>query len=68
MDGHDDNIFDVDDALDCILHEEAEKEINTFYGETGEEDNNSAGRSGCLGVILMLAIPAGIVKGLAYLL
>jgi hypothetical protein len=28
MDDHDDNIFDEDDALDYIMYEEVEKEVN----------------------------------------
>ena len=46
MDDYDDNIFDEDDALDYIIYEEVEKEVN---------DPNS--RSGCLGMMLTLVIP-----------
>lgn len=49
MDDHDDNIFDEDDALDYILFKEVEKEVNS---------NNPKSRSGCLGVMLVLIIPA----------
>ncbi len=49
MDDHDDNIFDDDDALDYILYEEVEKEVNT---------NDPKSRGGCFGVLLVLIIPA----------
>ena len=44
MDDHDDNVFDEDDALDYIIYEEAEKEVN-----------DPQSRSGCLGVLLVLS-------------
>jgi len=43
---HDDNIFDEDDALDYIMYEEVEKEVN-----------DTEGGSGCLGVVMILAVP-----------
>ena len=46
MDDYDDNIFDDDDALDYIMYEEVEKEVN-----------DPQSRSGCLGVLLILVIP-----------
>ena len=46
MDDFDDNIFDEDDALDYIMYEEVEKEVN-----------DPQSRSGCLGVLLILVIP-----------
>jgi hypothetical protein len=41
-----DNIFDEDDALNCILYEDAEK-----------ESDQSEKKGGCLGLILVLIIP-----------
>ncbi len=52
MGDHDDNIFDEDDALDYIMSEEAES-----WG-TGELPQPQAG---CLGLITILALPAGLV-------
>ncbi len=46
MKDDDDNLFDEDDALDYIIYEEAEKEVNDPHN-----------RSGCLGVGLVLVIP-----------
>ena len=46
MENHDDNIFDEDDALDYIMSEEVEK-----------WDEKPPGRSGCLGVIMILLLP-----------
>lgn len=46
----DENLFDEDDALDFLLYEEAEKDLNK---------SNQPG--GCLSVvILFLVIPAGL--------
>jgi len=56
MDDHDDNIFDEDDALDVILYEEVEKETNT---------NDPKSRGGCLGMLLVLIIPAMFSSWLA---
>jgi hypothetical protein len=42
----DDNIFDEDDALDCILFEE-------HSGEPKKKDNNA----GCLSLIVVATIP-----------
>ncbi len=53
MDEFDDNIFDKDDALDYILYEEVEKEVN-----------DPQSRSGCLGMLLVLVIPLIFVKWL----
>ncbi len=53
MDDHDDNIFDEDDALDYIMYEEVEKEVN-----------DPQSRSGCLGMLLVLVIPLIFVKWL----
>ena len=47
MEDHDDNIFDPDDALDYILYENAEKEVN-------EQRNQN--QSGCLGIIVLLIL------------
>lgn len=55
MDDHDDNIFDDDDALDYIIYEEVEKEVN-----------DAEGGSGCLGVILILAVPVLLADWLTY--
>jgi hypothetical protein len=49
VEDHDDNIFDEDDALDYIIYEEVEKEVNS---------NDPKSRSGCLGVMLVRIIPA----------
>lgn len=57
MDDFDDNIFDEDDALDYIIYEEAEKEVNNPYS-----------RSGCLGMLLVLVIPVLFFDWLAGLL
>ena len=54
MDDHDDNIFDGDDALDYIMYEEVEKEVN-----------NAGGGSGCLGVVLILVVPVLLADWLA---
>lgn len=52
MDDFDDNIFDEDDALDYIMSEEVEKEVT-----------RPEGRSGCLGMILLLVVPV-VLAGL----
>ncbi len=59
MDDFDDNIFDEDDALDYIMSEEVEKEAKKT------EVNNTEGRSGCLGVVLLLIFPVLLVELLA---
>ncbi|MBM9515194.1 hypothetical protein [Desulfogranum marinum] len=51
MNDFDDNIFDEDDALDCILLEDTEKPI--------EERNNRS--TGCLGLILLVLAPASFI-------
>ena len=50
VDDHD-NIFDEDDAPDYIMYKEMEKEVNSPQA-----------KSGCLGVLLLLMIPASIVR------
>ena len=50
MDDHDDNIFDEDDALDYILYENAEEDAQTPQI-----------RSGCLGLIVILAVPVSLI-------
>jgi hypothetical protein len=45
---HDDNIFDDDDALDYIMYNEVEKEA---------QRPSNQNQSGCLGLIVLLAIP-----------
>lgn len=55
MDDHDDNIFDEDDALDHIICEEVEKEVNPQT------------KTGCLGVLLVVIIPVTIVAGVVRL-
>ena len=46
----DDNIFDGDDALDYILCEDVEK-----------ASDQSEKKGGCLGLILLLIIPASLL-------
>lgn len=46
MDDFEDNIFDDDPALDYIMSEEVEN-----------QDKGHGGKSGCLGVILIIATP-----------
>ncbi len=41
----DDNLFDEDDALDYVLYEECEKEVE-----------KNKGHSGCLGVVAFLLL------------
>ena len=53
MDDYDDNIFDYDNALDYILSEDVEKEVN-----------NPQRCSGCFGVLLLLIIPVFLVEQL----
>lgn len=56
MDDLDDNIFDDDDALDYIMSEEVEA-----------WDQQPQGKTGCLGVILILVMPIGLIySGLAF--
>lgn len=43
----DDNIFDEDDALDYIIYEDCKK-----------EDQKPEGKSGCLGLVLLIIAPA----------
>jgi hypothetical protein len=49
-----DNIFDKDDTLDYLIYKECEKEACNRQG-------NKKGRSGCLGLLLLLAIPVGLL-------
>jgi hypothetical protein len=46
----DDNLFDEDDALDYILYEECEN-----------ESQNPNRKSGCAGVLVLLAVPSAVV-------
>jgi len=46
----DNNIFDDDDALDCILYQEMDK--------PGQANQNKPGKAGCLGALPLLIIPA----------
>ncbi len=46
MEDYDDNVFEEDDALDYVIYEEVEKEVNDPHS-----------RSGCLGVVLVLVLP-----------
>ena len=46
MGDHDDNIFDEDDALDYIMYEEVEKEVNSPQA-----------KAGCAGMLLVVIIP-----------
>lgn len=50
MEDFDDNIFDEDDALDYILFDESEK-----------GDQQPQGGAGCLGILLLLILPTGMV-------
>ena len=47
----DDNIFDDDEALDYIMYEEVEKNV----------ENNSNEKSGCLGVLALTVCPVTYV-------
>lgn len=61
-DDHDDNIFDKDDALDFMIYEECERpDIARNSG-----DNN--GKGGCLGMVLVLFVPAGALAILFHVL
>lgn len=46
----DKNIFDDDDALDCIMYKEMNKEH--------QGNQNKTGKAGCLGVLALLVLPA----------
>jgi hypothetical protein len=50
MEDHSDNIFDEDDSLDFIMSEEVEKDA--------QEPKT---QSGCLGLIVLLIMPAGLL-------
>lgn len=54
MDDHDDNIFDEDDAFDYIHSEEIEK-----------WDKQPQGKSGCLGILLVMVLPTFLLGWLA---
>lgn len=55
-DDRSDNIFDDDDALDFILYEELEKQ--------GQE--RKGGKGGCLGIFVLLLLPAASVMFLSW--
>ena len=49
----DNNIFDDDDALDCILYEEMDKHR--------QGNQNKPGKAGCLGALSLLILPATVI-------
>jgi hypothetical protein len=51
-----DNLFHDDDALDYIMYEECEK-------DAGAEQKGN-GKGGCLGVVILLAVPVGLFAGI----
>lgn len=56
MNDHDDNIFDEDDALDYIMSEEVEKKAQ------------QQPRTGCLGLLAVIALPASMIYfGLSFI-
>jgi hypothetical protein len=54
MPKHPDNLFDDDDALDCMIYDSLERENN-------KQPKNNRGRGGCLGLILLLGVPVGLL-------
>ena len=58
MDDFDDNLFDEGDAVDYLIYEEIEKELNESAAGEG---------SGCFGLILILAVPACLLGWLMQL-
>ncbi len=56
----DDNFFDDDDALDFILYEEM-----TRQGQDNQCNQKKSGNNGCLGVVVLLVLPA---LGIGYLI
>jgi len=51
---HPDNIFDKDDTLDYLIYKECEK------GVRNQQKGNGC-KGGCLGLLLLLAIPVGLL-------
>jgi len=49
-----DNIFDKDDTLDYLIYKECEKEARS-------QQEGKGGRGGCLGLLLLLAVPVGLL-------
>jgi len=57
MNDHDDNIFDEDDALDYIMSEEVEK-----------DSRQQQSRTGCLGLLAVIALPTYLLYfGISFL-
>ena len=56
----DDNFFDDDDAVDFILYEEM-----TRQGQDNQSNQKKPGNNGCLGVVVLLVLPA---LGIGYLI
>ncbi|MBW6521313.1 MAG: hypothetical protein K0A99_09950 [Desulfoarculaceae bacterium] len=49
-----DNIFDDDNALDYIIYKDCEKEVRN-------QQKGNGGRGGCLGLLLLLVVPVGLL-------
>ena len=59
-DGHD-NIFDKDDTLDYLIYKECEEEAR-------KRQVDKRGRAGCLGLLLLLVVPVGLLVPFCLLL
>lgn len=59
MPDHSDNIFDDDDALDYIIYKSLKE-------EAPEYPEHNKGQGGCLGLLLLIAVPIGMFGLSAY--
>lgn len=54
MSDHPDNIFDKNDTLDFLIYKECEKGVRN-------RQKGNDGKGGCLGLLLLLAVPVGLL-------
>ena len=52
----DDDVFEKDDALDNLLEDDGEDHF--LYAKARKPDHQPGTKSGCLGLIVMLILPA----------
>jgi hypothetical protein len=59
-DDHHDNIFDKDDTLDYLTYKECEKGVR--------KQQDKRGRGGCLGFLILMAAPVGLLVAFGQML